>query len=160
MGGTCGLLGIGSWLSSTGLSLETWNVGWTLMDRGRRRWTAAGLMTLSMGKGLTIRNRSYIWNAHFRLLDINSTIFILLRLRWSSVFTTSTPALALIMKSSLDSYLYLEPFTFTESLSLGFLQVLWFSYIFPNKNFESIHTCSLVLNSLHNWKTLLWKRVK
>ena len=46
MGGTRGL----SW---TGLILETWNVGWILMDRGSRRCTASGLMMRAMGKGPT-----------------------------------------------------------------------------------------------------------
>ena len=40
-------------LSWTGLTLETWNVGWILMDPGSRRRTASGLMTRGMGKGPT-----------------------------------------------------------------------------------------------------------
>lgn len=31
--------------------LETWKVGWTLIERRRWRWTAAGLMTLEMENG-------------------------------------------------------------------------------------------------------------
>ena len=46
MGGTRGLC----W---TGLTLETWNVGWILVDRGSRRRTASGLMMRAMGKGPT-----------------------------------------------------------------------------------------------------------
>ena len=35
----------------TGLTRETWKVGWILRERGRRRTTAARLMTRMMGKG-------------------------------------------------------------------------------------------------------------
>ena len=49
-----------SGLSLTGLTLETWKMGWILMDHGRRRQTAAGLMTLEMGNGPTNRGANFL----------------------------------------------------------------------------------------------------
>ena len=40
-------------LSWTCLTLETWNVGWIIMDLGSRRRTASVLLTRVMGKGPT-----------------------------------------------------------------------------------------------------------
>ena len=56
-----GALG-GGWsgLSLTGLRRDTWKVGWTLMERGRRRRTAAGLITLVMENGPTNRGASFL----------------------------------------------------------------------------------------------------
>ncbi len=48
-GGATGTSG----LSRTGLTLDTWKVGCTLMDRGSLSLTATGLMTFSMAKGPT-----------------------------------------------------------------------------------------------------------
>ena len=51
-GGEGGAAGT-SWLSLTGLTLDTWNVGCTRIDRGSLSRTATGLMTFSMAKGPT-----------------------------------------------------------------------------------------------------------
>ena len=52
-GGGGGVAAGTSGLSRNGLTLETWNVGWTLMDRGSLSLTATGLTTLLMTKGPT-----------------------------------------------------------------------------------------------------------
>ena len=47
-------------LTWTGLILETWKVGWTLMDRGRASLTAVGLTILCMEKGPTNLGASFL----------------------------------------------------------------------------------------------------
>ena len=51
LGGGGGGAGGDNGLVETGLSWETWKVGWTRRDGGSRRRTAQGLMTDSTSKG-------------------------------------------------------------------------------------------------------------
>lgn len=52
-------------LSLTGLSLLTWNIGWTLSDLGRRKRTDTGLIHLDTVNGPTNLGASFL-EATFR----------------------------------------------------------------------------------------------